>query len=462
VSTDLLNVNPLLGTLQYNGGPTQTMALLPGSPAIDAGSNALIPSGITTDQRGFARVVNGTVDIGAFESRGFTISITSGNSQSTTVGTSFLNPLVVTVSSPYGDPVQGGVVTFTAPASGGSATFSGSTSASVTIDPTGKAAVAAAANTIAGTYAVTAKARGANFAAGLSLTNTPGAPAAVTAMSGTPQSTTVAYAFASPLQVLVTDSFGNAVPGVSVTFAAPTSGASGSFSASVVVTTNAQGIAAPTVTANTKAGVYSVTASVAGVGTPGTFSLTNTPDVASTLLISPPATVSLGVPFSFTITALDRYGNTATGYRGTVHFTSSDRKASLPADYTFAAADNGAHGFQATFNTLGSQTLTVADTVTLSLTSTVTLTVSAKASPVSLTAHQSSSSIRNAAKSGTLRVKPHHMVNRRGFAPQQASINADRSDQRKLLSSEGITRVGHPSFRSGGSKSASAPGSGLR
>ena len=43
------------------------MALLPGSPAIDAGNNSLIPSGVTTDQRGFDRIVNGTVDIGAFE-----------------------------------------------------------------------------------------------------------------------------------------------------------------------------------------------------------------------------------------------------------------------------------------------------------------------------------------------------------------------------------------------------------
>ena len=45
------------------------MALLPGSPAIDAGDNSLIPAGVTTDQRGtgYARIDNGTVDIGAFE-----------------------------------------------------------------------------------------------------------------------------------------------------------------------------------------------------------------------------------------------------------------------------------------------------------------------------------------------------------------------------------------------------------
>ncbi|WP_367871915.1 choice-of-anchor Q domain-containing protein [Luteolibacter sp. Populi] len=57
----------LLGALADNGGRTQTHALLAGSPAIDAGSNALVPGGATMDQRGFARVDGGTVDIGAFE-----------------------------------------------------------------------------------------------------------------------------------------------------------------------------------------------------------------------------------------------------------------------------------------------------------------------------------------------------------------------------------------------------------
>jgi hypothetical protein len=63
---DLTNLDPLLGPLQANGGPTQTMALLPGSPAIDAGNNAA-PGLPATDQRGFKRVFNGRVDIGAFE-----------------------------------------------------------------------------------------------------------------------------------------------------------------------------------------------------------------------------------------------------------------------------------------------------------------------------------------------------------------------------------------------------------
>jgi hypothetical protein len=65
-STDLLYVDPLLGTLQDNGGTTWTMALLPGSPALGAGDPTDSPE---FDQRGpgFARVIKRTIDIGAFE-----------------------------------------------------------------------------------------------------------------------------------------------------------------------------------------------------------------------------------------------------------------------------------------------------------------------------------------------------------------------------------------------------------
>jgi hypothetical protein len=56
--------DPKLGPLADNGGPTLTMALLPGSPAIDAGSTSTAPA---TDQRGFPRPAGLTTDIGAFE-----------------------------------------------------------------------------------------------------------------------------------------------------------------------------------------------------------------------------------------------------------------------------------------------------------------------------------------------------------------------------------------------------------
>jgi hypothetical protein len=64
VGGDLQNTDPLLGPLADNGGPTKTLALLQGSPAIGAGSNATCPS---TDQRGVPRPQGANCDIGAFE-----------------------------------------------------------------------------------------------------------------------------------------------------------------------------------------------------------------------------------------------------------------------------------------------------------------------------------------------------------------------------------------------------------
>ena len=65
---DQINTDPMLGPLQDNGGPTLTYALLPGSPAINAGDPNFTPPPLY-DQRGspFVRVFNGRIDIGSFE-----------------------------------------------------------------------------------------------------------------------------------------------------------------------------------------------------------------------------------------------------------------------------------------------------------------------------------------------------------------------------------------------------------
>ena len=88
-----------------------------------------------------------------------------------------------------------------------------------------------------------------------------------------------------------------------------------------------------------------------------------------------PSAAKANQPFSLTVTFKDQFGNVATGYRGTVHFTSSDTLAQtlgdLPSDYTFSSADAGSHTFSATLVTVGNQTITVTDTAkgTLTLTS---------------------------------------------------------------------------------------------
>jgi hypothetical protein len=72
-TADRPNRDPLLGPLQDNGGPTWTHALLPGSPAINAGTNTGCPP---TDQRGIERPQGPTCDIGAFEFGGPRAAVT--------------------------------------------------------------------------------------------------------------------------------------------------------------------------------------------------------------------------------------------------------------------------------------------------------------------------------------------------------------------------------------------------
>jgi Tol biopolymer transport system component len=75
---------------------------------------------------------------------------------------------------------------------------------------------------------------------------------------------------------------------------------------------------------------------------------------------------TVGEAYSFKVYAKDNSGRTVPAYTGTVHFSSTDSAAGLPADYTFTGStlggDNGVHSFNATFNTTGPQTITVTDT----------------------------------------------------------------------------------------------------
>jgi hypothetical protein len=113
IGTAASPINPMLGALQDNGGPTQTMALLPGSPAIDAGDNSLIPSGVTSDQRGNPRIVNATVDIGSFEAQQEITATTVAGSTSTSVfGQSVTFTATVTPPAGSAVPVASGSIQF--------------------------------------------------------------------------------------------------------------------------------------------------------------------------------------------------------------------------------------------------------------------------------------------------------------------------------------------------------------
>jgi hypothetical protein len=138
--------NPVLGSLGSYGGPTATVPLLPGSPAINAGPSAGAPA---TDQRGEPRF--GAVDIGAFESQGFTMTAVPGSSpQTANIGTAFANPpaVSVTANNPV-EPVDDGLINFVAnpAANGASAAFFSTTSAVIA---GGQAAVSTTPNNMDG------------------------------------------------------------------------------------------------------------------------------------------------------------------------------------------------------------------------------------------------------------------------------------------------------------------------
>jgi YVTN family beta-propeller protein len=114
------------------------------------------------------------------------------------------------------------------------------------------------------------------------------------------------------------------------------------------------------------------------------FVVTNAsgPGPATHFSVSAQSTATAGTGFNVTATALDASNNTATGYAGTVHFTSSDGQAVLPSDSTLTS---GVGMFSATLNTSGAQTITATDSVTASITGTSgTITVSAATFPLTV------------------------------------------------------------------------------
>jgi hypothetical protein len=94
------------------------------------------------------------------------------------------------------------------------------------------------------------------------------------------------------------------------------------------------------------------------------------PLVVHFLVAGFPSPTTAGAAGSLMVTALDQLGDLVSGYRGSVHFTSSDAQALLPPDYSFTADDNGQHVFSVTLQTAGPQSVTVTDTQTASFTGT--------------------------------------------------------------------------------------------
>ncbi|WP_225409144.1 Ig-like domain-containing protein [Stigmatella hybrida] len=110
-----------------------------------------------------------------------------------------------------------------------------------------------------------------------------------------------------------------------------------------------------------KVGTYHFTASTGSLPAVQSEPFTIQPAAAARLdLVGLVGPVTSGVPGSVEVKAFDAFDNVATGFVGTVHFTSTDGQATLPPDYTFTPGDAGHKAFtNVVLRTVGAQTVTV-------------------------------------------------------------------------------------------------------
>lgn len=173
-----------------------------------------------------------------------------------------------------------------------------------------------------------------------------GPPVSVNATGGANQAAVVNAAFANPLQVTVRDAGSNPVPGILVTFTAPGTGASAAFPGGNTATTDANGIAAVSVSANGATGSYTVNATVAGVGGPASFPLTNNPKppaASVTATGGTPQTAAIGANFAnpLQVTVRDAGSNPVSDVLVTFTAPGSGASVTFPSGNTAITDANG-------------------------------------------------------------------------------------------------------------------------
>jgi predicted RNA methylase len=173
------------------------------------------------------------------------------------------------------------------------------------------------------------------------------------------------------------------------------------------------------------------------------YTITVNPGAAThfTVAVTSTTPVTAGGTVSFTVTTLDVEGNTATGYTGTVAFTSTDSQASLPSASTLVSG-TGIGSFSATMKTAGSQTITATDTSSAITGVTSAFTVNAAtASKLVVTAPSTVSN--DVAFSFTVTAKDAYNNTSTGFAD---SVQFSSSDTSATLPSTSTLSSGTGSF----------------
>jgi hypothetical protein len=360
-ATGDIDANPIFVRNPGTNGSTDygDLHLQGASPAINVGSNAAI-SGTTTDLDGNPRIVNGTVDMGAFESPADKLVIVTAPAASTAAGNAV--SIVVDTEDQNGNIITGddsnvvaNIVTGPTGASLGGV--------STVADQSGQATFNDLILTKAGTYTIAFSQSSVAGATTNTFTITAGAPASLT-ITQQPTNTTAGQAI-SPVIVQVKDQYGNLADGSSVSIAVATGPSNPSLGGTTTLATSG-GIATFSNLSLDQAGSYTLAFTDGSIPSVTSSSFTITPGAASKLVfvVQPTDTVAGQAIPAFTVQSEDAFGNLRSTDQTSVTVTSNPAGTTATADESNGIASfssvsittAGTYTFVATAGTLTSAT----------------------------------------------------------------------------------------------------------
>lgn len=316
-------------------GPTDfgDLQIADSSPAVNAGSNAAIPNGVTTDLAGNTRIIRTTVDMGAYEALFAHLVFDTSPPQNNTAGASF--GFEVDIEDGNGNDIAGDNSNITVQIGSGPA--GAVLNGTLTIAAQDGEVVFSGVNlTQTGTYTISATDGSLPAATSRSFTIIPGAAASLS-ISQQPVGTTAGQDI--PLAVQVEDSFGNPVDGTSVTVALASGASPGALNGTTTLATTGGTANFSNLTIN-QFGTYAFTITDGSLPAVTSAGFVINPAASAKLVfIIPPANTVAGQPMTgFAVEIEDQFGNLEFNDTSTVSLTSSPDGivASIPASHGIA------------------------------------------------------------------------------------------------------------------------------
>ena len=351
--------NPVPGASVLFSVPSVTGASVTfnGIPSVTTGADGIATSPTMTANSVIGLVIPVATTTGATVPAVFALANVAGPATqlvfvqqptNAAAGAAIAPPVIVQLLDVVGNPALSGGVTVTLQLNPPGNGFSpGSAPPTQNTASDGTATFAGLAVAEAGTYQLQAQSEGFQPPTSTSFVISPAPPTSISVVAGNNQSAAVTTNYVVPLKVRGQDSLANPVPGVVVTFTAPSSGASVTFLGPVTVTSDGSGGAGIFVTANSQVGAFQITATAPGTAAPAVFDLTNVAGSAGHLVfVQQPTGAVAGAVITpaVTVQLTDSTGNSV-AQAGVAVTLSLNPAAALGGTATAATNANGLASF---------------------------------------------------------------------------------------------------------------------